>query len=94
MSTGAAPAVVVPRRSLALSLPPHAYFVVSAIFHYLGPAFAVLLFVRVEPLGVAWFRIVSAAVILASGDDRGAPSPAPTGPRGGPSRVWRSSSRR
>jgi inner membrane transporter RhtA len=63
MSTGAVPAVV-PRRSLALSPPPHVYFVGSAIFHYLGPAFAVLLFVRVEPLGVAWFRIVSAAVIL------------------------------
>ena len=63
MSTGAVPAVV-PRRSLALSPPPHAYFVGSAIFHYLGPAFAVLLFVRVEPLGVVWFRIVSAAVIL------------------------------
>jgi inner membrane transporter RhtA len=63
MSTGAVPAVV-PRRSLALSTPPHAYFVGSAIFHYLGPAFAVLLFVRVEPLGVAWFRIASAAVIL------------------------------
>jgi inner membrane transporter RhtA len=63
MTAGAVPAVV-PRRSLALSPPPHAYFVGSAIFHYLGPAFAVLLFVRVEPLGVAWFRIVSAAVIL------------------------------
>jgi inner membrane transporter RhtA len=63
MSTGAVP-VVVPRRNLALSPPPHAYFVGSAIFHYLGPAFAVLLFVRVEPLGVAWFRVVSAAVIL------------------------------
>jgi inner membrane transporter RhtA len=49
-----------------LSAPPaHAYFVGSAIFHYLGPAFAVLLFVRVEPLGVAWFRIVSAAAIFA-----------------------------
>jgi inner membrane transporter RhtA len=46
-------------------VPPHAYFVVSAIFHYLGPAFAVLLFVRVEPLGVAWLRIASAALILA-----------------------------
>jgi inner membrane transporter RhtA len=63
MSTGAVPAVV-PRRTLTLSPPPHTYFVGSAIFHYLGPAFAVLLFVRVEPLGVAWFRIVSAAVIL------------------------------
>src|SRR4026209_2671624 len=46
-------------------IPPHAYFVGSAIFHYLGPAFAVLLFVRVEPLGVAWLRIASAAVLFA-----------------------------
>jgi inner membrane transporter RhtA len=59
-------AIRVPRgRALATSPPPHAYFVVSAVFHYLGPAFAVLLFARVEPLGVAWFRIVSAAVIFA-----------------------------
>lgn len=56
---------VLPPRRLATSPPPHAYFVVSAVFHYLGPAFAVLLFARVEPLGVAWFRIVSAAVIFA-----------------------------
>jgi inner membrane transporter RhtA len=47
------------------SLPPHAYFVGSAIFHYLGPAFAVLLFARVDPLGVAWLRIVSAAIVFA-----------------------------
>jgi inner membrane transporter RhtA len=46
-------------------VPPHAYFVVSAVFHYLGPAFAVLLFVRVEPLGVAWLRIASAALVFA-----------------------------
>jgi inner membrane transporter RhtA len=45
--------------------PPHLYFVVSAVFHYLGPAFAVLLFVRVDVLGVAWLRIASAAVIFA-----------------------------
>ena len=37
----------------------------SAIFHYLGPAFAVLLFARVDPLGVAWLRIVSAAAVFA-----------------------------
>ena len=43
---------------------PEAYFVVSAIFHYLGPAFAVLLFARVDVLGVAWLRIASAAVDL------------------------------
>jgi inner membrane transporter RhtA len=46
-------------------LPPHAYFVVSAIFHFLGPAFAVLLFAQVAPLGVAWLRIVTAAVVFA-----------------------------
>jgi inner membrane transporter RhtA len=45
-------------------VPPHAYFVVSAVFHYLGPAFAVLLFSRVEPLGVAWLRILSAAAVF------------------------------
>jgi inner membrane transporter RhtA len=47
-------------------LPPHAYFVVSAVFHYLGPAFAVLLFTRVDALGVAWLRIASAALIFAA----------------------------
>ena len=46
--------------------PPHVYFVVSAVFHYLGPAFAVLLFARVDMLGVAWLRIVSAALIFAA----------------------------
>lgn len=46
-------------------VPPHAYFLVSAVFHYLGPAFAVLLFAHVEPLGVAWLRIASAAAIFA-----------------------------
>jgi inner membrane transporter RhtA len=46
-------------------VPPHAYFVGSAIFHYLGPAFAVLLFARVDVLGVAWLRIASAALVFA-----------------------------
>jgi inner membrane transporter RhtA len=45
-------------------IPPHGYFVVSAVFHYLGPAFAVLLFVRVDALGVALLRIASAAGIF------------------------------
>ena len=45
--------------------PPHAYFVISAVFHYLGPSFAVLLFARVPVLGVAWLRIASAALIFA-----------------------------
>jgi inner membrane transporter RhtA len=56
--------VVVP--SAARQPPPAAYFVGSAVFHYLGPAFAVLLFTRVDPLGVAWLRIAGAAVVLAA----------------------------
>jgi inner membrane transporter RhtA len=35
------------------------------VFHYLGPAFAVLLFARVEPLGVAWLRIAAAGAVFA-----------------------------
>jgi inner membrane transporter RhtA len=46
--------------------PPHLYFVISAVFHYLGPAFAVLLFARVGVLGVAWLRIASAALVFAA----------------------------
>jgi inner membrane transporter RhtA len=52
-------------RALADTLPPEAFFIVSAVFHYLGPAFAVLLFSAVDVLGVAWLRIASAALIFA-----------------------------
>jgi inner membrane transporter RhtA len=51
--------------SLTDRVPPHGWFLVSAVFHYLGPAFAVLLFAHVAPLGVAWLRIASAAAIFA-----------------------------
>jgi inner membrane transporter RhtA len=47
-------------------LPGSTYFVGSAVFHYLGPAFAVLLFARVPPLGVAWLRIATAAAVYAA----------------------------
>src|SRR5437660_8932399 len=50
---------------IVASAPPQSYFVASAVFHYLSPAFAVLLFARVEPLGVAWLRIVTAAGVFA-----------------------------
>lgn len=50
---------------VAPRVPASAYFGVSAIFHYLGPALAVLLFARVDVLGVAWLRIASAAVVFA-----------------------------
>jgi inner membrane transporter RhtA len=46
-------------------LPPTSFFLVSAVFHYLGPSLAVLLFAHVDVLGVAWLRIASAAVAFA-----------------------------
>ena len=49
----------------ARSIPPHAWFGISAVFHYLGPSFAVLLFSSVGVCGVAWMRIASAALIFA-----------------------------
>jgi inner membrane transporter RhtA len=51
--------------AFAEKAPPESFFLVSAVFHYLGPAFAVLLFARVDVLGVAWLRIASAALIFA-----------------------------
>ncbi|TKB22798.1 MAG: DMT family transporter [Mesorhizobium sp.] len=50
---------------LARALPPHVWFCVSAVFHYLGPAFAVLLFAQVGVLGMAWLRIATAALVFA-----------------------------
>ena len=47
-------------------LPPQSYFLVSAVFHYLGPAFAVLLFAHLDVLGVAWLRIAAAAALFAA----------------------------
>jgi inner membrane transporter RhtA len=46
-------------------VPPHLFFLISALFHYLGPAFAVLLFAHLTVLGVAWLRIASAAIVFA-----------------------------
>jgi inner membrane transporter RhtA len=56
-----------PRRRLDRldRLPPQSFFLVSAVFHYLGPSFAVLLFADVDVLGVAWLRIVTAAAVFA-----------------------------
>jgi inner membrane transporter RhtA len=50
---------------LGTAVPPQTWFGISAIFHYLGPSFAVLLFPAVGVLGVAWFRIASAAAVFA-----------------------------
>lgn len=53
------------RTDLVNAVPPHAYFLISALFHYLGPAFAVLLFAQVSVLGVLWLRVATAAAIFA-----------------------------
>jgi len=45
--------------------PPQSLFLVSAVFHCLGPSFAVLLFARVDVLGVAWLRIAGAGAVFA-----------------------------
>jgi inner membrane transporter RhtA len=59
------PAVTSMTRVRSERVRPELYFVGSAIFHYLGPAFAVLLFERIDPLGVAWLRIASAGAVFA-----------------------------
>lgn len=46
-------------------LPPTSFFLTSAVFHYFGPSLAVLLFARLDVLGVAWLRIAAAAVVFA-----------------------------
>lgn len=51
--------------TLAGRVPPHGYFLVSAVFHYLGPSFAVLLFQALAPAGVAWLRIAGAGLVFA-----------------------------
>src|SRR5712692_3318225 len=46
-------------------IPPEVYFIFSAVFRYLPPAFAVLLFAHMDVLGVAWLRIAGAATVFA-----------------------------
>ena len=53
------------RLTRTAGLPPVSCFVVSAIFHYLGPSLAVLLFARIAAPGVLWLRIAAAAAVFA-----------------------------
>lgn len=46
------------------AVPPEALFVVSAIAQYVGAVIAVNLFDQVDPVTVAWFRVLGAAVAL------------------------------
>ena len=50
--------------SLVDRTPPAVFIGSSAIFHYLGPSLAVLLFAHIGVLGVAWLRVVTAAVVF------------------------------
>ncbi len=45
-------------------LPAQALFVLGAVSQYVGAALAVLLFASVPAAGVAWLRVVAAAVVL------------------------------
>jgi inner membrane transporter RhtA len=54
-----------PLTNVAGAVPPQAWFGVSAVFHYLGPSFAVLLFPTMGVLGVVWLRIATAAIVFA-----------------------------
>ncbi|MCI4588698.1 EamA family transporter [Sphingobium sp. BYY-5] len=65
MPTDSATSIAVPSPKIVDRLPPHVFFLVSAVFHYLGPSFAVLLFASLAPPGVAWLRIASAGLIFA-----------------------------
>ena len=51
--------------STRVSRPALGAVLIASVFHYAGPSFAVLLFVHIDPLGVAWLRLASAAVVLA-----------------------------
>jgi inner membrane transporter RhtA len=44
--------------------PPQGLFVIGAVTQYVGSGLAVLLFARVPAAGVAWLRVLSAAVVL------------------------------
>lgn len=50
--------------ALAGRVPPQSLFVLGALSQYLGSAVAVLLFAKVPAAGVAWLRVLTAAVAL------------------------------
>lgn len=64
MSSTAVDATTAPRPE-RISPAGLAAVVLGATFHYLGPSFAVLLFVHVDALGVAWLRLASAGLVFA-----------------------------
>lgn len=45
-------------------IPPQLYIVGSGLIQYVGAALAVIAFASVEPASVAWWRVLTGAVVL------------------------------
>ena len=67
------------QRPVTDRIPPQLYIVGSGLIQYVGAALAVIAFASVEPASVAWWRVLTGAVVLLPGSARGAAaSRAPT----------------
>ena len=62
--SAAAPKRPASRASVADRIPPQLYIVGSGLIQYVGAALAVVAFASVEPASVAWWRVVTGAVVL------------------------------
>ena len=62
--SAAAPKRPAGRASVADRIPPQLYIVGSGLIQYVGAALAVVAFASVEPASVAWWRVVTGAVVL------------------------------
>ena len=62
--SAAAPKRPAGRASVVDRIPPQLYIVGSGLIQYVGAALAVVAFVSVEPASVAWWRVVTGAVVL------------------------------
>lgn len=60
----AAPARPAGRSSVADRVPPQLYIVGSGLIQYVGAALAVVAFASVEPASVAWWRVLTGALVL------------------------------
>ena len=49
---------------LADRVPPQLYIVASGLIQYVGAGLAVLAFASVEPASVAWWRVLTGALVL------------------------------
>ena len=62
--SAAAPKRPAGRASVVDRIPPQLYIVGSGLIQYVGAALAVVAFASVEPASVAWWRVVTGAVVL------------------------------